>query len=157
MQQNSWRQTRDYETVRRHFEQRINKSSCLCCLQGSHCAQEHVWQLFHGNVLLFERSSLNIKVSLSEDMLDNFKVLWLLCREVLFLCFVQLVCFVLHCGVDDKDYDCIMNLLFVIYNSHGTLNMTKIFWRVGSQERILGKPFSCGFLLLHIPWIGMWW
>lgn len=64
---------------------------------------------FQGNVSLFERSSLNIKVSLSEDMLDNFKVLRLLRREVLLLCFVRLVCFLLHCGVDDKDCECILH------------------------------------------------
>lgn len=64
---------------------------------------------FQGNVSLFERSSLNIKVRLSEDMLDNFKVLRLLCREVLSLCFVQLVCFPLHCEADDKDSECTLH------------------------------------------------
>ena len=64
---------------------------------------------FQGNVSLFERSFLNIKVSLSEDMLDNFKVLRLLCREVLSLCFAQLVCFLLRCGADDKDCECILH------------------------------------------------
>lgn len=45
---------------------------------------------FQGNVSLFEKSFLNIKVSLSEDTLDNFKVEGLRRREVFFLCFVQL-------------------------------------------------------------------
>lgn len=58
-QQNSrHRATRVYGTVERHFEQRINKSSCLCCLQGSQCAQEHVWQLFSGEcVTVWEECS----------------------------------------------------------------------------------------------------
>lgn len=59
---------------------------------------------FHGNVSLLEKRSLNIKVRLSEDVLDNFKVLRRLRREVPSLCFLQLVCFWLHRQRDDKDY-----------------------------------------------------
>lgn len=55
-------------------------------------------------LLLPERRSLNIKVRLSEDALDNFKVLRRLCREVPSLCFLQLGCFWLHRQGDDEDY-----------------------------------------------------
>jgi len=58
-----------------HFRQRITgvQVSDACRAVGvlTHTFDNY----FQGNMSLFEKSFLNIKVSLSEDTLDNFKVL----------------------------------------------------------------------------------
>lgn len=90
-------------TARDISEERINKSSRLRRLRAVAVLRNTFDNYFHGNVSL-ERRSLNIKVRLSEDALDNFKVPRRLRREVPSLCFLQLVCFWLHRQGDDKDY-----------------------------------------------------
>lgn len=62
-------------TARDIFEERINKSSRLRRLRAVAALRNTFDNYFHGNVSLLERRSLNIKVRLSEDALDNFKVL----------------------------------------------------------------------------------
>lgn len=79
------------------------------------CSGTRLTIAFKGIVTLFERRFLNIKVSLSEDTLDNFKVLRLLCREVLFLCLAPLVLLPRR-GLDENEYMLHHDLLFLIYN-----------------------------------------
>lgn len=65
----------DGSTARDIFEERINKSSRLRRLRAVAVLRNTFDNYFHGNVSLLQRRSLNIKVRLSEDALDNFKVL----------------------------------------------------------------------------------
>lgn len=86
---------RAYKTAE-HFEQRITKVHVCAACRAASVLTNTLNNYFQGSMSLSE-SFLNIKVGLSEDKLETFKVLWLLCQEVLFLCFVLLACFALHC------------------------------------------------------------
>lgn len=127
----------------------------------SMCSGRRLTIIFMGMCHLFERSSLNIKVSVSEDMLDNFKVLWLLCREVLFLCFLQLVCFWLHCEVDDKDSEFLLHhepVLCTFQFKDTERDQTILTgWRY--QARIVQRLDDAEFLfsIWTISWFVMTW